>query len=143
LLYLEEQLAGELAVSFEGVARKLGYTDRQRPAQVYGEIDKTTLKAPDEGVLLKSLDAVQKEKARSLARAYLRYFRYPQGKEDALFGELTDKQTRFFFMQHPHYNEEHYYRIQNERHLIECENYGNHSHHFLRSVNDFGQAAIR
>jgi hypothetical protein len=143
LLYLEEQLAGELAVSLEGEDRKQGYTDRQRPAQVYGEIDKTTLKTPDEGVLLKGLDAVQNEKAGSLARAYLRYFRYPQGKEDALIGELTDKQTRFFFMQHPHYNEEHYYRIQNERHLIECENYGNHSHHFLRSVNDFGQAAIR
>jgi hypothetical protein len=43
-------------------------------------------------------------------------------------------------MANTHYNEEHYYRLYNQEHLVECENYGNHTHHFWRSANDFGQA---
>lgn len=143
LLYLEEQLAGELAASLEGEAKDLGYTDRQRPPQVYGEKNKAALESPDEGVTLERLERAQKEKFLALAKAYLRYFNYPTNRQNSLLKELTDNRTRFFFMQQPHYNEEHYFRIQNDRHLIECENYGNHSHHFLRSVNDFGQAVQR
>ncbi len=143
LLYLEEQLAGELAASLDGEARKLGYTDRHRPPQVYGERNKAALESPDEGVAIRNLEAPQKGKFLSLVKAYLRYFKYPASPYDKLVKELTDQQTRFFFMQQTHYNEEHYFRIQNKRHLIECENYGNHSHHFLRSENDFGQAVIR
>lgn len=143
LVYLEEQLAGELAESLEGEAKDLGYTDRQRPPQVYGEKNKAGLESPGEGVPVEHLEAAQKEKFLALAKAYLRYFNYPPSRQNSLLKELTDKRTRFFFMQQPHYNEEHYFRIRNDRHLIECENYGNHSHHFIRSVNDFGQAVIR
>lgn len=143
LLYLEEQLAGELAASLQGENKEKGYTDKTRPSQVFGEKDKSTLKAPDDGVLLKELSPDQQEQARELASAYLRYFRLPSKAGTSQLETLTSGTTRFFFMQDTDYNGEHYYRIYNQDHLIECENYGNHAHHFWRSANDFGQAEIK
>lgn len=143
LVYLEEQLAGELAASLKGKNKEKGYTGQTRPSQVFGEKDKNALKAPDDGVLLKDLSAGQQEQAKELAAAYLRYFRLPAKAGSSSIDALTSGTTRFYFMQDTDFNGEHYYRIYNRDHLIECENYGNHSHHFWRSTNDFGLAVIK
>lgn len=142
LLYLEEQIAGQLAESLEGEARVNGYSPQTRPRQVYGEIQKDRLEAPAEGVELKELGGRQQELASELVGAYMRYFKLSMQERQAMMDELTNPKTLFYYMQHTHYNKEHYYRLYNPTSLIECENYGNHSHHFWRMANDFGQAVI-
>lgn len=143
LVYKEEQIAAEIAASLNGAARESGYSDQKPPSQVYGERNKKVLEAPDDGIALTQLDQDQKRNINMLARAYLRYFKYPDTKQESLVAEMTTADSRFFYMHKMHFNEEHYYRIANKAHLIECENYGNHTHHFWRSANDFGQAEIR
>jgi hypothetical protein len=143
LLYLEEQLAGELGSSLEGQNKSRGYSPAPPPKQVYGELDKTRLNAPDEGVSLKSLNVTQKGLARRLAGAYLRYFNFSDAQRKDFLDEMTGADTQFYFMHDFGYDQEHYFRLKNKETLIECENYGNHSHHFWRSANDFGEKVIK
>jgi hypothetical protein len=140
LVYMEEQIAAEVALAFNGSARQQGYSDQKPPTQVYGERNKMALEAPAQGVALSDMDQPQLNRIKSLAGAYIRYFRYSDQEMDSIRSGLTAPDTRFYYMANTHYNEEHYYRLYNQEHLVECENYGNHTHHFWRSANDFGQA---
>lgn len=139
LIYLEESLAGALAESLDGSAREQGYTHEKRPSNVYAETRKGELSAPEDGVPLSQLNKIQQTTVKKLANSYLRYFRLTDARLESLSKQLTSGATKFYFMQNTPFNEEHYYRLHNPSQLIECENYGNHSHHFWRSANDFGQ----
>ena len=138
-IYQEEILAGEVVKSFNQTQKQKGYTTRKQPNKAYGEIYRDALQVPDEGIYLSDLESTQLEIIQAILEQYYGYFRIDPTTEIL---QIIKGDTRFFFMEETAYNGIHYFRIENAQTLIECENYGNNTHHLWRTTNDFGKQAI-
>ncbi len=135
-VFKEEMIAESLVNSLDQSQKKEGYSPAKRPKQVYAEKDKNNHPAIVEGIKVAILKQPQQQLVDELINTYASYF--PQDLDQTSI-DWSGLDTRFFFMQNPAYNGEHYYRLSNQKILLECENYGNHTHHYWRSANDYGK----
>lgn len=140
-LYEEEFLAGEIASSFTERQKKLGFVRKELPVKMYGALHKDTIFTPDKGLSVFSFGNEQIKQLAHLTRSYITYFMTADKMSSANSPFFTESLT-FQFRGETTFNGKHYYRIRTNDILIECRNYGNHSHHLWRSKNDFGLEVI-
>jgi hypothetical protein len=140
ILYKEEEMARALVNSLTEEEQKTGYSSRKKPDSVYGEQDKEKIDVPDEGIYFDQLDQSQKSLLKALAREYFNNF---NPNEIIDLNAFCNRKLRFFYIGSKEKGNAHYYRIENEKQMIEYENYGNHIHCFWRTSNDFGKEFIK
>jgi hypothetical protein len=140
ILYKEEEIARALVNSLTDEQLKAGYSSRKKPDSVYGEQDKEKINVPNEGIYFDQLDQAQKFLMKTLASEYFNNF---NAYEIIDLNAFCNKKLRFFFIGSKEKGNAHYYRMENERQMIEYENYGNHIHCFWRTSNDFGKELLR
>ena len=133
IIYEEELLASELVATFFDLQKEKGYAEGGQPNNMYGEIYRDSIYTPFEGLQKQEMNAQQQVFLESLLQSYADYFTFDT------FTHLAEKRnTSFYFIGTPTFDGKHYYGIKNESVLIECENYRNHTHHLIRTENDFG-----
>lgn len=141
-LYRQELLIGRAVDSLTPEQREVGYSDAPQPNNMFGEIYRDTLYTPYRGLRVYEDSSEVLFPAKYVAVGYLSNIM----SDDEYFFDLNKQvdtsDTEFFFMGDTKFNGRHYYSLYNKKHLIECENYGNHTHHLWRSTNDFGQEYI-
>ncbi len=135
-IYEEETIAGELIDAMTLWQKSVAYADGKLPENMLGETYCDTFWASDEGIYISKLTPNLLSQYNQLITSYLGYFtkEYISIRGDNLFSA----DTKYWYMGNTAYNGAHYYRIKNNHDMIECENYGGHTHHLWRSVNDFG-----
>ncbi|MEM7375175.1 MAG: DUF3500 domain-containing protein [Bacteroidota bacterium] len=136
ILYHEEELARELVQSFTDQQLAEGYSDRQKPKAVYGELNKNLADIPDEGISISKLSEAQQALLQRLVSEYVHNF---HSFEVPSIEEILNEKARFFFIGSTVHGSGHYYKIENGEHFIEYENYDNHIHWLWRNPKDYGK----
>lgn len=133
LIYREESLAGSLVASLSEEQRALAYREEGQAKHMYGEQYRDTLRNPLGGIAVITLEDQQAELVNALLGTYAAYF------SESLRPAMAGDDLTFAYIGDPAPNGRHYYVLRTAEAMIECENYGNHTHHLWRSVNDFGE----
>ena len=133
--------ADQMQLTVNDNQRNFGYSEKEQPANLFGEIYRDSLWAPDEGIRIGKFSSNQLILFRSLLDSYKDHF--PDHYIRSIANNLEYETTKFFFMGETESNGKHFYRIKNEVEMIECENYGGHTHHLWRNKNDFGLAVMK
>lgn len=136
ILYQEEELARALIQSFSDQQLAEGYSDREKPKAVYGELNKDLADIPDEGISISKLNQDQLQLLQRLVSEYVGNF---HSFEVPGVEEILNEKARFFFIGSKIHGSGHYYKIENGEQFIEYENYDNHIHWLWRNGNDFGK----
>ena len=135
ILYQEEELARALVNSFTADQLAEGYTNREKPKAVYGELNEDLKDIPDEGLPISKLNDQQMIILKRLVSEYIGNF-HPF--EAPTLDEILNEKARFFFLGSKTHGKPHYYKIENGSHFIEYENYDNHIHWLWRNYHDYG-----
>ncbi len=133
-IHLEESSIGALIESCNAEQKSIAYAENDFPENMFGEMNKEGLVAPESGLSIVKLNEQQLQLLQTAIKNYnanfLKIF------HDIDWQNLND--IKLYFVGETKFNGKHYYRIKNNQFMIECENYGNHTHHLYRTVNDFG-----
>ena len=136
ILYKEEEIARSLLNSLSANQMKLAYNSKKKPDSVYSEQDKERINVPDEGIYFDQLNKPQQLLLRELVAEYFNNF---NSDEIISVDAFCNNKLRFFYTDSKEKGKAHYYRLVNEKQIIEYENYGNHIHCFWRTTDDFGK----